>query len=107
MKQYLLSILIGIIIGTIDILPMILRKLDKMFIFSAFSMWLIAGILITKTDFTSYGFLNGIILASLLALPLLFLIIRLDRNAIPQIIITTIFLGALLGFSNNYFLTKL
>jgi len=105
LKHYFISIAVGVIAGTIDIIPMIIKKLDIMFILSAFSMWIFASLLTSACRFTSIHWLNGIITALMLFIPLLFLIIRLDKTALPQVIITTLLLGSAIGVS-NYLLIK-
>lgn len=50
MKEFLLTLLIGIAVGVIDILPMLKMKLDKYSISSAFIHFLIAPFIIFNTD---------------------------------------------------------
>ena len=97
MKNYLISLLIGLIAALIDIAPMVIKKLDKFFILSAFFVWIILGLFIPKINFVSISFLNGIIVALLFVLPMAFLIYKLDPKGLPVIIITTIILGCLVG----------
>lgn len=105
MKNILLALFIGSLAGIIDIVPMIIKKLDKYFIFSAFLFYLVLGIFNYKTKFVDFPWLNGLIAGILLFIPQLFLIYKLDKPAIPIILITTVILscgvGLLTGLTIN------
>jgi len=102
MKEIFISLAIGILAGVIDIIPMLIKKLDNMFTLSAFTMWVVVGFLNSKVSFTSYGWVDGIIISTIILIPMLFLIIRLDKGALPQICVTTILLGAVVGFLSDF-----
>ena len=104
MKNYLISLLIGLIAAVIDTAPMILRKMDRLFIVSAFFVWIVLGLFIPKISFVSISFLNGIIVAILFVLPMVILIYKLDPKGLPIIIVTTIILGCGVGFFSNLFI---
>ena len=104
MKGFLISLLIGFVAAVIDTAPMIIRKMDKFFIISAFFVWIILGIFIPRINFISNSFLNGIIVAVLFVLPMTFLIYKLDPKGLPAIIITTIVLGCGVGFFSKLFI---
>lgn len=98
MKNILLALFIGSLAGIIDIVPMIIKKLDRYFIFSAFLFYLILGILNYKTKFIDYPWLNGLIVGILLFIPQLFLVYKLDKPAIPVILLNTVILSSGVGF---------
>jgi hypothetical protein len=104
MKNYLISLLIGLIAAIVDIAPMIIRKMDTLFIISAFFVWIVLGLFIPKINFVSLSFLNGIIVSILFVLPLTFLIYKLDPNGLPMVIVTTIILGCAVGFFSKLFI---
>lgn len=104
MRSIFISLLFGLIAAVIDVLPMIIRKMDRLFILSAFLFWVIAGFLISRIHLVPWGWLNGMIMAVLLCLPVLMLIIRVDRNALPIVIGSTLVLGAAVGAASGIFL---
>jgi hypothetical protein len=104
MKNYLISLLIGLVAAIIDTAPMIIRKMDKFFIISAFLVWIVLGLFIPRINFVSISFLNGIIVSVLFVLPMAFLIYRLDPSGLPIIIISTIILGCGIGFFSKLFM---
>jgi hypothetical protein len=104
MKNYLISLLIGLAAAIIDTAPMIIRKMDKLFIVSAFFVWIVLGVFIPKINFVSIPFLNGIIVSVLFVLPMAFLIYKLDPKGLPVVIVTTIILGCAVGFLSKKFI---
>ena len=88
---------IGLAAAVIDVLPMILKRVDPLFIASAAGTWIGVSLLAAAAQFVPYGWLNGIIVAGIVVVPILFLILRLDRGALPQIVVTTLLLGAAVG----------
>lgn len=98
MRQIMVSLIIGAAAAAIDVMPMILRKLDRGFILSAALFWLVSGIMIPRTGFVQSDWLNGMITSIIIFLPVSILIAKLDRQALPVIIVTTIILGAAIGY---------
>lgn len=102
MKNILLALFIGSIAGIIDIAPMILKKLDKYFIFSAFLFYLVLGVLNYKINFIQYPWLNGLITGLLLFIPQLFLIAKVDKQALPIILVNTVILSSGVGLLSGF-----
>ena len=59
MHTWIISLLLGCGAAAVDTLPMILKKLDRYFILSAFAFWLVAGILIPRIRLVSLEWLNA------------------------------------------------
>ena len=104
MNGLLISLLIGLIAGIIDIIPMIIKKLDRIAIISAFSAWVILGVFIPRIELVSISWLNGIIVAHLFVFPTLCLIYKEEKKSIIPIIITTTILGCGVGFFSKIFI---
>ena len=98
MKKIQLGILLGIIIGIIDITPMILQNMSWDANLSAFFHWVILGYIISITDIKAKGYLKGLFLSILTSIPLAFLVWWNNYSAIIPMSISTIILGILLGF---------
>ncbi|WZL72303.1 hypothetical protein QBE52_14575 [Clostridiaceae bacterium 35-E11] len=98
MREVLFSIILGVGAGIIDITPMILQKLDKYSIMSAFVQWVVLGIMITNTNiFGLESWLNGLVISVFLALPIIILVMKEDRKSAPIILVMSAFLGSLVG----------
>jgi hypothetical protein len=104
MNSILISLLIGLAAALIDITPMIIKKLDRFSIVSAFSAWVILGVFIPRIHFVSISWLNEMIVSLLFNFPTMCLIFKTERKAIIPVVITTIVLGCAVGFFSNIFL---
>ena len=101
MKKIWTGILIGMIAGFIDIIPMIFQKLTWDANVSAFVMWLVVGLITSTIDLNLKPVFKGILIAFLVLLPSAILIgWKQPATLIPIIVMTTI-LGGLLGFTIN------
>lgn len=98
MSKILISLIIGLIAAIIDVVPMIIKRLDLKYILSAFTMWIVMGLLVYEVNYSKFSTVNGLITALLVYLPMSFLIFKLDKSAIIQVSVTTIFLGCLVGY---------
>lgn len=103
MKTFSLTTVLGIIVGLIDILPMIKMKLDRYAIASAFTFYLILPFIILNIDL--YGlawWLKGGLVALLLAIPTMILIAKEDKKSVPPVVIMSVVLGTVIAAAGNY-----
>ena len=98
MSNILLGIILGCIAGIIDVIPMLLQKLSWDANLSAFSLWVVAGFMISTSSLRLPSALKGIVISFLILIPLLFIIARKDIKSLIPITIMTLILGSLLGF---------
>ncbi|MCD7990537.1 MAG: hypothetical protein LUK37_01585 [Clostridia bacterium] len=105
MREMLLTLLIGVIAGIIDVLPMIKMKLDKYSVSSAFVHYIIAPFIIFNTElFGMAWWLKGGIISLLLAVPTMILVAKDDKKSVVPMIIMSIILGTLVGVSGFFML---
>jgi hypothetical protein len=97
MKKFLISILIGVLAGVIDIIPMIMQNLDWRADVSAFLQWVILGVFINYIQFKMPAWLKGLIVAELAAIPILVIVSANDIFTIFPIIGMSAILGCLVG----------
>ncbi len=97
MSKLILSIIIGIIAGIIDIVPMIFQKLDRFSIISAFFHWIIVAFVIIHIQFGINGWLKGLIIAELMALPIVILVLKTEAKSAVPILIMSAILGSVVG----------
>ena len=98
MNKTLLGIITGTIAGIIDVIPMIFMHLTWDADLSAFTLWVVVGFLIARTDLKMNGILKGMIIAYLVLLPAAILIGWKDPISLLPILITTLILGGASGF---------
>ena len=105
MKTFMLTAVIGVIAGAIDVLPMIKMKLDKYSIISAFIHYFILPFFVYNTQlFGMPWWLKGAILALMLAVPTIILAAKDDGKSVPPMLLSSVFLGTLIGISGHYLL---
>ena len=97
-KKILAGLLIGLIAGIIDVIPMIIQKLTWDANLGAFSMWIIIGFFMSVTTLKIKGVLKGLLISFLVLIPSLFIIGWKEPKSLIPILIMTIILGSLAGF---------
>lgn len=103
MNNLFAALLIGIAAGTIDVVPMIIQKLNKTACISAFVHYLALGVLIPFVQWDIAPWLKGIIIAFLLSLPVMIIVGEKDKKALIPMTIFTIILGAAIGIAGMKF----
>ena len=93
MNSILIALLIGIIAGIIDVIPMIIQKLDKHASWSAFVHWIVLGLLIPFVDWNIAPWLKGLIIGEIGVLPIMILVSAEDKKALLPITIMSAILG--------------
>jgi hypothetical protein len=103
MNVLLTGIMVGIVAGALDALPMIIKKLDRKDTFSAFVQWFFASIVIALVDIPGVAWwLEGSIIGVALATPIVIIVSKTDKKSVPVILITSVVLGALVGAATHF-----
>jgi uncharacterized membrane protein len=102
MRTLLLSMIIGIGAGIIDILPMVIQKMDKRSIISAFLQYFFVSIIIINSTIPGVvWWLQGGIIALALSIPIIIIVSGKDKKAVPIIATMSIVLGTLIGIAGH------
>ena len=105
MKTILLTCLIGIIAGAVDILPMIKMKLDRYSIASAFVFYFILPFVILNIDlFGLAWWLKGGVTGLAMAAPTIIMVAKEDKKSAPPMLIMSAVLGTLIGIAGHFLL---
>jgi hypothetical protein len=96
-KRIYTGIILGIVAGLIDIVPMIFQDLPLNACLSAFSMWTMTGLFMGLTRFQLTGMGKGLLISFCMLIPSLFIIGWADPYSFLPIITMTALLGALIG----------
>jgi uncharacterized membrane protein len=103
MKNILITTIIGVIAGLIDILPMIKMKQDKNSIASAFVFYFFMPFIIYGTNlFGMVWWIEGAVLTIAMALPVLLIVAKTEKKAVPPILMMAIILGTLIGVTGHF-----
>ena len=97
-KRIYIGLLLGLIAGGIDLIPMFLQKLSWDANLSALSLWLVSGVLIASVDWKINPAFKGMIISFLVLLPSAILIGAKEPFSLIPVVIMTALLGAGLGF---------
>ncbi|MCI8273258.1 MAG: hypothetical protein HFJ55_04160 [Clostridia bacterium] len=101
--NFLLTLLIGIVAGVIDVLPMIRMKVDKYACISAFVYYLIVPFVIFGVNwFGELWWLRGGIVAILMAIPVIILVAKEDKKSPIAMTIMSIVLGSIIGVLGHF-----
>jgi len=99
MNDIYIALLIGIMAGIIDVIPMIIQKLDKNASQSAFVHWVVLGMIIPYVNWDMQPWLKGIVIAFLTAIPIMIIVYQQDKKALIPMSIFSIILGAGVGLA--------
>ena len=103
MRNILFTVLIGCVVGLIDILPMLKMKLDKYAISSAFMFYFIMPFIIFNIKILeNLWWIKGGIITLVLSIPTIIIISKADRKSIIPIASMAIILGTLIGIAGYY-----
>ena len=104
MNNFLIAILIGLVAGLIDVIPMIIMKLDKVANISAFTHYFVLGLIIPFVNWELTPWISGIIISTLTAIPIMIIVYPKDKKSIIPMIVFAIILGAGIGFAGAKFI---
>ncbi len=104
MKNIFIALIIGLSAAVIDVVPMIIQRIDKTACISAFIQWVVLGLIIPYVNWDIQPWLKGLIIAELAALPILVLVFAKEPKSIIPIIIFSAILGAVVGFTGAKFI---
>lgn len=104
MDKLLFSILMGIVIGVIDIIPMVIKRLPQYSTIASFIHFFVATIIIIQIDIPQIPWwLQGGLLGLALMLPMLIHVGHTDKKPLPIIIANAVILGSVAGVISHFF----
>lgn len=104
MNNLVIALIIGLAAGTIDVIPMLIQKLEKRANISAFIHYFALGVIIPFVDWGIAPWLKGIIISLLIAIPTIIIVYPKDKKAIIPMFVFSIILGAAIGFAGAKFI---
>ncbi|MFO7828306.1 MAG: hypothetical protein R6V23_06785 [Bacteroidales bacterium] len=93
MNHILMALIIGIVAGLLDVIPMIMMKLNKNAILSAFMHWVVLGLIIPFVEWDIDPWLKGLIIGELSAIPVMISVYSDDKKSMIPIILMSAILG--------------
>lgn len=97
-KNIIKGISLGVVVGIIDVIPMLMQRLTWDANISAFLGWVAIGFILSITELKMNTILKGIMISFLVLLPAAILIGWKEPVSLVPIIIMTTILGGALGY---------
>jgi hypothetical protein len=98
-NKIIIGVVIGVIAGILDVIPMLIQKLTWDANLSAFFLWVVVGFIIATSNLKLPAIIKGIVIGFVCLLPSVFIVgWNNPLNLIP-IFIMTLILGGLVGFA--------
>ena len=104
MNDLFIAILIGLAAGLIDVIPMIIQKLNKTDSISAFIHYFALGLIIPFVNWGIPSWITGIVISVLTAIPFMIFVYPKDKKAIIPMIVFSLILGAGIGITGAKFI---
>lgn len=104
MNNLLVAALIGIVAGLIDVIPMLIMKLERIANISAFTHYVVLGLIIPFVNWGLTPWLSGIIISLLSSLPIMIIVYPKDKKSLIPITVFAIILGAGIGLAGAKFI---
>ncbi|HBZ65771.1 MAG TPA: hypothetical protein DEO70_02965 [Bacteroidales bacterium] len=103
MKNIFIALAIGLSAAVIDVVPMVMQRIDKSSCISAFIQWIVLGLIIPYVNWDMQPWLKGLIIAELAALPIMVLVFAKEPKSIIPIIVFSAILGIAVGLAGARF----
>lgn len=104
MKNLFIALIIGLSAAIIDVVPMIIQRIDKSACISAFVQWIVLGLIIPFVNWDMQPWLKGLIIAELTALPIMILIFAKEPKSVIPVIVFSAILGIAVGLAGARFI---
>jgi len=104
MENILIALSIGIVAGIIDVTPMIIMKLDKSANWSAFTHWVVLGLIIPFVQWNIDPWLKGLIIGELTTLPIMIIVGKNDKKSLIPMVIFSAILGMGVAIAGSKFI---
>jgi hypothetical protein len=104
MKNIFIALIIGISAAIIDVVPMIIQRIDKYACISAAIQWIVLGLIIPYVSWDMQPWLKGLLIGEMAALPVLILVFAKDPKSVIPIILFSAILGTAVGLAGAKFI---
>lgn len=107
MNNLTIALIIGIVAGTIDVVPMLIQKLDKASCISAFFHYLALGLIIPFVHWGIQAWITGLLISILSAIPIIIIVYPKDKKAILPIAAFSVLLGIGIALAGAKFIVRI
>ncbi|NCB02642.1 MAG: hypothetical protein EOM67_10805 [Spirochaetia bacterium] len=101
MKKIIMVLLIGLIAGAIDLIPLLLVDAPLYNMLSIIAFWLVATYIIASTTLVKNTLLNGLVISILLMIPMALALSATNKQDFFPMMFMSIILGPVVGYANG------
>lgn len=106
MKKNIIIFIIGLVAGILDLIPLIFVQAPLFNMLSIIAFWVSATIFIANTILLKSHILNGLLIATILMLPMALAVSASNPKDFFPMMFMAIVLGPIVGFSTNKFIKE-
>ncbi|MBN1534326.1 MAG: hypothetical protein JXA20_16760 [Spirochaetes bacterium] len=107
MRSIAVSLLIGAAAGLADILPMVVKKMDRIPILSAFIHYVVVAFVVAHVAIPGLPWwIRGPIVAFIMSLPVAVLMMQREKKSVPVILSMSLVLGCGIGIALHYLIEQ-
>ena len=103
--EIVFTLLVGVVVGLIDALPMFLKKMNRANCWSAFLQYVVVTVVVFNTTLPQFGvndWLVGPIVSFLMALPTVVMIGKEEKKAVPFVLVNAVVLGFVISVIKHF-----
>jgi hypothetical protein len=104
MNHFCIAIVIGLVAGLIDVVPMIIQKMDRTSCISAFVHYFVLGMIIPFVNIDMAPWLKGMMIALATSIPVMIIVYPKEKTAVIPMVIFSLILGAGIGLAGVRFI---
>jgi len=104
MKNIFIALIIGVSAAIIDVVPMIIQRIDKSACVSAAIQWIVLGLIIPYVNWDMQAWIKGLVIGEMMALPIMILVFSKDPKSVIPIIVFSAILGTAVGMAGAKFI---
>lgn len=103
MSKFIRAISIGVLAGVIDVVPMVLQKIDMYANASAFTHWVVMGIILSYLRTPLASWLQGLLIGELSVVPFILIVVKDSPGSVLPMVVMSAILGTLVGILSGKF----
>jgi hypothetical protein len=101
MSLFTKALVLGSVAGVIDVLPMLALKSSPWAMASAFTHWVVVGVLIAYLRVNLRPWLTGLVVGAASAVPVLLMVYPVEPTGLVPITVMSLVLGTGVGFASG------
>jgi hypothetical protein len=102
-KKIIVSVIIGLAAGLIDLIPLVMVRVPLLNMVSILMFWIVTSYFVANVTLFKNAPLNGLVLSTLNMLPLVVIIYTINPKDFLPMLSMALILGPLVGYLNGRF----